>query len=101
LVGLVTGSLLHLSSTVLVSLFNLTPIPEEQGRSAVSVRGAQEQRKLGEVGQSSSSTGLRSDPSLEKKYVEWLEKDVGKRKEDQGLLGQTIIEEDDDSEAGY
>lgn len=44
---------------------------------------------------------MRSDPSLERKYAEWLEKDVGKRKEDQGLLGQTIIEEDDDSEAGF
>jgi hypothetical protein len=105
LIGLVTGSLLHLSSTVLASLFNLTPTLEEKGRSAVSVRRVKEQRKLEEVWQSSSSAGdrarLRSDPSLERKYAEWLEKDVGKRKEDQGLLGQTIIEEDDDSEAGF
>lgn len=34
---------------------------------------------------------------MDQKYVEWLEKDVGKRREE-GLLGQTILEEDDDSE---
>jgi hypothetical protein len=37
------------------------------------------------------------DPSVEKKYAEWLEKDGGGRKDEQGLLAQTIIEEDDDS----
>lgn len=37
---------------------------------------------------------------MEKKYAEWLEKDVGKHRED-GLLGQTILEEDDDSEDGF
>jgi hypothetical protein len=104
-IGLLTGSIVHLSSTFLVSFFNLSPIPEERGRPVASVRAARVQKKLEEPWwQSSSSKGdrarLRSDASLEKKYAEWLEKDVGTRKEDQGLLGQTIIEEDD-SEYGF
>lgn len=37
----------------------------------------------------------RSDGSTEKKYAEWLDK--GGKRED-GLLGQTILEEDDDSD---
>lgn len=104
IIGLVTGSILHLSSTVLISLFNLTPTPEETGRSAASVRAAREQKKLEDAWQSSSSMGearLRADPLVEKKYAEWLEKDVGKRREGDGLLGQTILEEEDDSEDGF
>jgi hypothetical protein len=38
---------------------------------------------------------------MEKKYAEWLEKDVGKRREGDGLLAQTILEEEDDSEDGF
>ena len=96
-IGLITGSILYLSSTVLISTFNLTPVPEETGRSAASVRTAREKRKLEDAWQSSSSRGesrLKADPAMEKRYVEWLEKDVGKRRED-GLLGSTILEEDD------
>jgi hypothetical protein len=102
-IGLVTGSILHLSSTVLISLFDLTPAPEEEGRSAASVRAEREKRKLEDAWQSSSSRGearLRADPAMEKRYAEWLEKDVGRRMED-GVLRQTILEEDDDSEDGF
>jgi hypothetical protein len=100
-IGLITGSILHLSSTLLVSLFKLTPIPEEKGRSAVSVRVSKEQKKLEEAWQSSS---LKSNPSrlggtnsLGNDYAEWLEKDAAKRREDE-LFKQTILEEDDDSD---
>lgn len=98
-IGLISGSILHLSSTVLISLFNLAPGPEETGRTAASVRAAREQKKLEDAWRSSSSKGDRkvADSSLEKRYTEWLEKDTGKRRDD-GLLGQTILEEDDDSE---
>ncbi|KAL3425612.1 hypothetical protein PVAG01_02402 [Phlyctema vagabunda] len=97
-VGLFTGSLLHLSSTMLVSVFNLHPTPEEPGRSAASVRAAREKKKLDEAWLSSASmpvgepTRLNSDTSMQK----WLEKDAGRRREDTGVLGQTILEEDDD-----
>jgi len=100
-IGLVTGSILHLSSTVLVSLFNLTSTPEEKGRSAASVRAAREQRKLEEVWQNSSFKGDQTrlgGGSLGKDYAEWLEKDSGKRREDD-LFKQTILEEDDSDQA--
>ena len=38
---------------------------------------------------------------MEKNYAEWLEKDVGKRREGDGLFGQIILEEEDDSEDGF
>jgi len=65
------------------------------------VRAAREQKKLEEAWQNSEFRGHARpsvDASTERKYAEWLEKDVGKRLDNQGLLGQTIIEEDDDSE---
>lgn len=101
MIGLITGSILHFSSTVLISIFNLTSNPEE-GRSAASVRAAREQSKLEEAWQSSSFKGaqgtLGSDISLEKDYTEWLEKDSDKRQEGQTLFKQTILEEEDDSD---
>lgn len=103
-VGLVTGSILHISSTILVSLFNLTPTPEERGRSAASVRAAREQQKLEEAWQSTSFKSdqgrLGFDSSLEKHYAEWVDNESGKRREDQKLFKQTILEEEDDSDEG-
>ena len=86
-----------------MSILNLTPIPEETGRSAASVRAAREQKRLEETWKGSTSMGepgiWKRDASKEKKYSEWLEKDLGKRR-DEGLLASTIIEEDD-SEDGF
>ena len=92
-IGLLTGSILHISSSILVSVFNLSPTPEETGRSAASVRAAQEKKLLEQAWQSSTikNDNWNAEPSMEKKYSEWLETD-------QGLLSQTILEEDDDSE---
>ncbi|PBP20538.1 hypothetical protein BUE80_DR008647 [Diplocarpon rosae] len=92
IIGLITGSVLHLSSSVLVSLFNLNSVPEEMGRSAASVRAAREKKKLEQAlptsKAKSESANSRDEASIEK-YTEWLEKS------EQGLLGQTILEEDD------
>ncbi|KAH7393114.1 hypothetical protein BKA64DRAFT_76925 [Cadophora sp. MPI-SDFR-AT-0126] len=91
-IGLITGSILHLSSGLLNSIFNLTAVPEETGRSAASVRGAREQKKLEQawdrIPTKSEKGDLHSDPEMEK-FAEWLEKGG------QGVLGQTILEEDD------
>lgn len=91
-IGLLTGSILHVSSSLLVSVFNLTAVPEETGRSAASVRAAREQKKLEQAWDripiKNERGDLRSDPEMEK-FAEWLEKG------DQGVLGQTILEEDD------
>lgn len=94
---MVAGSILYVSSTVLVSIFNLNPVPETQGRTAASVRAARERKKLEQAWQNSAIKGedgaWKSDGSMEKKYVEWLGKGgkVPRREE-------TILEEDDDSE---
>ncbi|RDW89384.1 hypothetical protein BP6252_01416 [Coleophoma cylindrospora] len=98
-IGLITGSILYFSSTVLISLFNLESVPEDKGRTAASVRAAREQRKLEEAWQSSSlnseqTTRWKADTSMQK----WLEKDAERRRDERGILGQTILEEDDDSE---
>jgi hypothetical protein len=97
-IGLLTGSILHMSSSLLVSIFNLTPTPEETGRAAASVRAARETKKLEQAWQSSTTKiqggNWKDDSSTEKKFSEWLETD-------QGLLRQTILEEDDDSEEGF
>jgi len=88
---------------VLASLFDLAPVPEEEGRSAASVRAAREKKKLEHAWQNSTvkeDGSWRGDISMEK-YAEWLEKNTTQRRDDQGLLGQTILEEDDDSEDGF
>ncbi|RDW70246.1 hypothetical protein BP5796_08643 [Coleophoma crateriformis] len=98
-IGLISGSILYFSSTVLVSLFHLESVPEDKGRTAASVRAAREQKKLEEAWQSSSlnseqTTRWKADTSMQK----WLEKDAERRRDERGILGQTILEEDDDSE---
>lgn len=104
-IGLLAGSMLHISSSILVSLFNLAPTPEETGRSAASVRAAREKKKLEQAWQSSTikseRAGLKVEPSTDKKYAEWIEADLDQRREGQGLFGQTILEEDDDSDEGF
>jgi len=100
-IGLVAGSILHLASSLLVSLFKLTPVPEEKGRSAASVRATREQKKLEEAWQSSPFKGeqirLGGATSLEKDYTDWQDKDPGKRREDD-LFKQTILEDDSEEE---
>lgn len=85
-------------------LLNLTPIPEERGRSAASVRAARQQKKIEDAWKDSVSKQdqgrSEADSSLEKKYAEWLDKESGKRGEDRWLFKQTILEEDDDSDEG-
>lgn len=96
-VGLVAGSILYVSSSVLISVLNLNPVPEQQGRTAASVRAAREKKKLEQAWRDpaikSKDGAWKSDGSMEKKYVEWLGKgSKGPTRE------ETILEEDDDSE---
>ncbi|KAH6684423.1 hypothetical protein B0J14DRAFT_11938 [Halenospora varia] len=104
-VGLVTGSILHLSSSVLVSLFNLSAPPEFQGRTAASVRAAREQKKLEGAWEASLSRSesdrWSGDASILKRQAGFRDGALRKRGEEKGLLGQTILEEDDDSEDGF
>lgn len=84
-----------MSSALLVSLLNLTPTPKDKGRTAASVRATREKKKLERVWQSSNIE--EQDGFSMGKYGEWLDR----RGDEHGLLGQTILEEDDDSEDGF
>ncbi|KAB8299912.1 hypothetical protein EYC80_000155 [Monilinia laxa] len=98
LIGLITGLILRISSSLLTSLFKLTPSPEETGRSVSSIRAAQGEKKR------NSNPDLlkwKVDPSVERRYSEWLEKNGGRKRDEHGLLAQTIIEEEDDSDDGF
>jgi hypothetical protein len=104
IVGLATGALLHFSSSLLVTLFNLSPAPEseDKGRTAASVRAAREQKVLEAAWKTSTTkqtSGTGSD-SLEERYSQWLEMDAGRHRT-KGVAGQTILEEDDDSLDGF
>lgn len=63
-----------------------------------SIRAAQEQKKRNSK---PDILKWKVDPSVERRYSEWLEKDGGRKKDEHGLLAQTIIEEDDDSDDGF
>ncbi|QSZ30635.1 hypothetical protein DSL72_000193 [Monilinia vaccinii-corymbosi] len=94
LIGLITGSILRLSSSLLASLFKLTSSPEVTG----PIHAAQGQKKRNSK---ADPFKWKLDPSVERRYSEWLEKDGGRNKDEHGLLAQTIIEEDDDSDDGF
>ncbi|KUJ20208.1 uncharacterized protein LY89DRAFT_682982 [Mollisia scopiformis] len=98
-IGLFTGTVLYLSSSMLESLFNLTPSPDDNGRTAASVRATREKEKLEQVWQ--SSIIKEEDGISMEKYAEWVERNTTQRSDDHGLLSQTILEEDDDSEDGF
>lgn len=105
LIGLLAGSLLHFSSDMLMQALGLQASPEHSGRTAASVRVAREKRRLEDAWP--ASTPVRSNQTRakveenSKDSSEYVEKDRNKRKEGQGLLSQTILEEDDDSEDGF
>jgi hypothetical protein len=98
IIGFTTGSILHLSSTIIASLFNLNTNPKEAGLKAASLRASQENKRLETAW--ARSTINSGDPGFRNKamaegYPKWPGSDMGHRKEDQGLLAQTILEEDD------
>ena len=101
LIGLFTGTFLHFSSSLLTRVLDLRTSPQESGRTAASVRAARERKRLEDAWQAStpirSRQARRRMEDTSKDYSEYVEKDRGKRKEGQGLLSQTILEEDDDS----
>jgi hypothetical protein len=101
---------------MLTTVFNLHATPKETGRTAASVRAARESKKLENAWDSPSSREPKfeelkakwkapseeySTEELKREYAEFLEKDRGKRKGGQGLLTQTILEEEDDSEEEF
>lgn len=84
-----------------MSILDLTPETQEKGRSAASVRAAREKRMLEDAWETSilkeTETGDSSFSS--RKQAVWL--DRGRRGDKEGLLRQTILEEEDTSEDGF
>ena len=108
LIGLFAGTLLHYCSAFLISLGPASMRgPDPPLRTAASVRKArknQEQERLVSPRKLLTTQGPFSYEELKPKdllkdYADWLDKDKGRRRE--GLLAQTILEEDDDSEDGF
>jgi len=102
-IGLLAGFLLHITSSMFVSILNLKPSPEEKGPPVASVYAVKRQKALEDAWLNARKPGHQEvseneSPSAQKRYADWLEKDTRRRREDQGLLNQIILEEDDDSE---
>lgn len=84
-----------------MSVLNLTSEPRENGRSAASVRAAREKKRLEDAWETSNTKKEidSGDSSPSRKQAVWL--DRGRRGGKEGLLRQTILEEDDTSEDGF
>ncbi|KAG9247873.1 hypothetical protein BJ878DRAFT_122024 [Calycina marina] len=95
-IGLLTGAILYVSSSILMSIFNLASTTVKQTPdSAKAVRGY---INMESAWQSLSSRGegvrLGREFSLERQFTERQAKNDGRLPE-QGLSSQTILEEDD------
>jgi hypothetical protein len=89
-IGLLTGVVLYLCSSILISIFDLDSPSSD---SIVPIRRARQKS----VSESSSAGGIPLQPwsydnALVKEYTEYLGKDQAKK---QGLFSETILEEDD------
>jgi len=90
---------------MLITLFDLRSSSQEGARTTDSIRAARERKNLVKSWQipganSRSDDRLRLEEMARKDYSDFLDKDWGKR-EGPGLLSQTILEEEDDSEDGF
>jgi len=100
LIGIITGSVLHFASRVLIDLLDLRPAPEENGRTAASVRRARV-KKLKEQWPDPSTVAQHNAARaefLKEEYADFLDKGHGRSRDGHGLMSQTILEEDDDSD---
>lgn len=94
-VGIIAGTSLHATSGVIVAIFGLD---EESGRAVVV-------RRKATSGSGASTPAefkrLEELPSSQESEWQWLERapeSSTRRRRTQGLLSQTILEEDDNSE---
>ncbi|KAG9232452.1 hypothetical protein BJ875DRAFT_78325 [Amylocarpus encephaloides] len=100
IVGLATGSILHFSSTALVSFLHMIPSPQQRGQTAVSVRPNREEQQSDDApntSESSNNTDALATQALPAIRIQasWLELNRSRRRQKQGLLSQTILEEDE------
>ncbi|KAI9850688.1 MAG: hypothetical protein M1838_005252 [Thelocarpon superellum] len=97
-VGILTGSILHFSSGLLIWALDLRSSTEEDlGPHVERSRAALRKKKSGPAGSLSPiGSGSRPvlDPSIKREYADWLDRDRARKRD--GLLSQTILEEEDD-----
>jgi len=99
-----TGTSLHYASAFLTSIFNLESTHEElRGRSLSSYRAEKQGRSEGDSLPMAKQRGTLpiADGNLIDEYVSWkgLNKDRGRHKN--GLIPNTILEEEDSTEDGF
>ncbi|KAI9677556.1 MAG: hypothetical protein M1817_006510 [Caeruleum heppii] len=106
LIGLLTGSVLHFSTSLLISISDLrsTPLEELDRRNPVVFSRTKKtkekkQAQANDVQRLVTGAHPTIDGNLRREYADWLDKDRGKRRE--GLLSQTILEEEDDSDDDF
>jgi hypothetical protein len=104
-IGVITGSLLHLSSTIVVSSLNLQSSPEDEylkPASLLRLRRRLPQQRIKSPAMARSGEMPRGEgANLERAYA-GMDRAAGRaRGGERGILSQTILEEDDDSEEGF
>ncbi|MCJ1361522.1 hypothetical protein MMC16_000622 [Acarospora aff. strigata] len=97
-VGAVTGLILHLSSSLVLTTLNLDAVDKEHGQTIASYRAEKRKKQRQGVNQALPRLGPHRtrDRSLQGQYTDWLEMDGGQG--GKGLQSTTILEENDDSE---
>lgn len=87
---------------MLITILGLRPTPVEHGRTAASVREAR-RKKLEEPASGPSPAAIAQHNAarvefLKEEYADFLAKGRATSREGPGLMSQTILEEDDDSD---
>lgn len=74
---------------------------EPSGHTAASYRAAREKKRQEQLFKAAQRVPTRAldGEVLKREYTEWLEQDKGRPKN--GLLGTTILEEEDDSDGVF
>jgi len=108
IIGLSTGAVLFVLSRLLSAIFTLDLPPEENGRTAASVRAARQKKKLQAIQEASNEQAMmriKDTLLMRQEYNDYLSQDrlrVSSR-EKGGLLApsQVILEEEDDSDDAF
>ena len=107
-VGVVTGSILHFSSNIIISALDLRSKLEEKAPKVGGSLHASRTTPASSLdawspavsrSKAASSSRASIDPSMKREYADWLDRDRARKRE--GLMAQTILEEDDDSEYDF
>lgn len=104
MVGVLTGTSLHYASAFLMSLLNLdSRHGEPRGRSLSSYR-AEKRRRLGRDSLPKvKQTGILpiGDGNLKEEIVGWKRSNEDRGRHRNGLIPNTILEEEDSTEDGF